>query len=38
MFLELFSGKFTEKRAEFLGLLKASGYDVPGVFVSDKHF
>ncbi len=33
---ELFSGKFTEKRTELLQLLKASGYDVPGVFVSDK--
>jgi len=34
---ELFSGNFTDKRAELLGLLKASGYDVPGVFVPDKH-
>lgn len=34
---ELFSGNFTDKRAELLGLLKASGYDVPGVFVHDKH-
>jgi len=34
---ELFSGNFTEKRRELLQLLKASGYDVPGVFVSDKN-
>jgi ArsR family metal-binding transcriptional regulator len=34
---ELFSGNFTEKRTELLRLLKASGYDVPGVFVSDKN-
>lgn len=33
---ELFSGNFTDKRAELLGLLKASGYSVPGAFVSDK--
>lgn len=33
---ELFSGNFTEKRTELLQLLKSSGYDVPGVFVSDK--
>jgi len=29
----LFSGDFTDKRKELLGLLKASGYKVPGVFV-----
>ncbi len=34
---ELFSGNFTDKRAELLGLLKAAGYDVPGVFAPDKH-
>jgi len=34
---ELFSGNFTERRNELLGLLKASGYNVPGVFVSDKN-
>lgn len=34
---ELFSGKFIEKRTELLRLLKASGYDVPGVFVPDNH-
>jgi ArsR family metal-binding transcriptional regulator len=34
---ELFSGNFTDKRAELLGLLKASGYNVPRVFVTDKH-
>jgi len=32
---ELFSRNFTDKRAELLGLLKAAGYDVPGVFVRD---
>jgi len=33
----LFSGDFTDKRKELLGLLKASGYKVPGVFIPDKH-
>lgn len=34
---ELLSGNFADKRAELLGLLKASGYNVPRVFVPDKH-
>jgi ArsR family metal-binding transcriptional regulator len=34
---ELFSGKFTDKRNELLSLLKASGYHVPGAFVSDNN-
>jgi acetyl-CoA decarbonylase/synthase complex subunit gamma len=33
---ELFSGNFADKRTELLRLLKTSGYEVPGVFVSDK--
>jgi ArsR family metal-binding transcriptional regulator len=32
---EIFLGTHTQKRQELLRLLKASGYEVPGVFVSD---
>lgn len=32
---EIFSGEHAEKKKELLGLLKASGYDVPSVFVPD---
>jgi ArsR family metal-binding transcriptional regulator len=34
--VELFSGNFTDKRNELLRLLKASGYNIPEAFVSDK--
>jgi ArsR family metal-binding transcriptional regulator len=34
--VELFSGNFTDKRNELLRLLKASGYNIPEAFISDK--